>query len=185
MTFIYNQKKLIIIIYKIIPMSSTPPPPSEEETTEEEEEEVTETTEEITFDQQLDLVVYDILRSDEFIDFIANLASTSIASAMQYADDDYYYYHEEEEDITWPTISTATLYVGDGEESEEDEEEIEWNISRYNGSEGQECSVCLIDFEKDDEVIHLACHHTFHQDCIMEWALHKQDCPNCREKIKN
>jgi len=154
-------------------MSSTPPPSEEE------------TTEEITFDQQLDLVVYDILRSDEFIDFIANLASTSITSAMQYADDDYYYYQEEEEDITWPTISTTTLYVGDGAESVEDEEEIEWNISRYNGAEGQECSVCLIDFEKDDEVIHLACHHTFHQDCIMEWALHKQDCPNCREKIKN
>jgi len=151
---------------------STSPPPSEEETEEEE------LIEEVTFDQQLDLVVYDILRSDEFIDFIANLASTSIASAIEYAEEDYYYPDEP------TTISTATWYVGDGAESVE-EEEIEWNISRYNGAEGQECSVCLIDFEKDDEVIHLTCHHTFHQDCIMEWALYKPDCPNCREKIKN
>lgn len=154
-------------------MSSSPPPEEE-------------AAEEVTFDQQLDLVVYDILRSDEFIDFIANLASTSITSAMQYADEDDNYYYPE--DLSWPTIatSTTTWYVGDGVESvEEEEEEIEWNISRYNGAEGQECSVCLIDFEKDDEVIHLTCHHTFHQDCIMEWALHKPDCPNCREKIKN
>ena len=149
--------------------SPSSPPPLEED------------AEEVTFDQQLDLVVYDILRSDDFIDFIANLATTSI---MQYADEDYYY----PEDLSWPTIatSTTTWYVGDGADSvEEEEEEIEWNISRYNGAEGQECSVCLIDFEKDDEVIHLTCNHTFHQDCIMEWALHKPDCPNCREKIKN
>jgi hypothetical protein len=148
-------------------MSSTPPPTEEEDN---------------GFDQRLNEVVYDILQSDEFIDFISSLAMSSIASTIQYADDEDYLYTTSNYDLTWPAMTT--LYIGDGEE-EEAKEEIEWNITRYDGEEDEECSVCLIDFEQGDNVIRLQCKHIFHEQCIMEWSMHKAECPNCREKIKN
>ena len=49
--------------------------------------------------------------------------------------------------------------------------------------ESKECSICLIDFENNDDVVLLNCKHLFHYSCIVEWAHHKKDCPNCREKI--
>ena len=41
------------------------------------------------------------------------------------------------------------------------------------------CLICLVDFEKDEEVIELRCGkgHIFHRECIKSWANRKRTCP--------
>jgi hypothetical protein len=45
-------------------------------------------------------------------------------------------------------------------------------------------SVCLDEFESKSVVKELPCHHAFHSECIDEWLSRKNDCPNCREKVR-
>ena len=47
-----------------------------------------------------------------------------------------------------------------------------------------ECSVCITKFEDEDDVSVTSCGHIFHNGCIVEWGKYKQECPNCRKKIK-
>ncbi|CEM24477.1 unnamed protein product [Vitrella brassicaformis CCMP3155] len=42
------------------------------------------------------------------------------------------------------------------------------------------CSVCLVEFEEDDEVRVLDCKHVFHKLCIDEWFKAHTVCPLCR-----
>ena len=51
------------------------------------------------------------------------------------------------------------------------------------GEKIEECSICLVDFQNEDDVALLNCNHLFHKTCIDEWCARKPDCPNCREKI--
>jgi len=45
-----------------------------------------------------------------------------------------------------------------------------------------ECTVCLVDFAKDDLVVPLKCNidHVFHIECLLNWANHNYTCPICR-----
>ncbi|WOH13407.1 hypothetical protein DCAR_0832917 [Daucus carota subsp. sativus] len=59
--------------------------------------------------------------------------------------------------------------------------------SRYeeNGAEGsgdQECSICLSDFKRGDEIMQLSCQHFFHALCLDKWLLSygHVTCPYCR-----
>ncbi|EGC37867.1 hypothetical protein DICPUDRAFT_29618, partial [Dictyostelium purpureum] len=54
-------------------------------------------------------------------------------------------------------------------------------VTEKNKSRIGNCSICLCDFDIDDEAIKLPCKHYFHYDCITTW-LHKQSatCANCR-----
>lgn len=47
------------------------------------------------------------------------------------------------------------------------------------------CPICQVDFEDKDEVIELKCsqNHIFHEACIKDWLVLKQDCPLCRKEI--
>ncbi|KAL4429059.1 hypothetical protein ABPG74_022145 [Tetrahymena malaccensis] len=46
------------------------------------------------------------------------------------------------------------------------------------------CSICLIEYEKDEIVIVLPkCKHYFHQDCIKLWLQSNSKCPFCRDNI--
>ena len=44
----------------------------------------------------------------------------------------------------------------------------------------KDCSICTVDYEKDDMISITNCNHVFHTDCIKEWAKYKQICPICR-----
>ncbi|CAF1132215.1 unnamed protein product, partial [Didymodactylos carnosus] len=44
------------------------------------------------------------------------------------------------------------------------------------------CSICLEDFQCDDKIRTLLCHHSFHSVCIGKWSNIDQPCPYCRQK---
>lgn len=45
------------------------------------------------------------------------------------------------------------------------------------------CSICLCEFEEDDEVTRLPCKHVFHLEEIREWLKHKGTCPLCLAEV--
>jgi hypothetical protein len=50
------------------------------------------------------------------------------------------------------------------------------------------CEICLDDFSVGDEIAwshNAACHHVFHQDCLLDWLEQgtSNDCPVCRRPI--
>lgn len=44
------------------------------------------------------------------------------------------------------------------------------------------CPICLIEFEREDEVRTTPCKHCFHRECIDEWFRNEFSCPMCRKK---
>jgi len=49
----------------------------------------------------------------------------------------------------------------------------------------EQCSICLMDFSSDDEIIPLPCDekHYFHAQCIQEWLSNNNICPLCKTPI--
>lgn len=45
------------------------------------------------------------------------------------------------------------------------------------------CAICLCDWEEDDDINILKCHHYFHAKCVNELLKKHKDCPICRESI--
>lgn len=43
-----------------------------------------------------------------------------------------------------------------------------------------ECSICLCEFEQDEDVMKLTCLHQFHPGCIKQWLEQHSTCPICR-----
>uniref|UniRef100_G1U984 E3 ubiquitin-protein ligase RNF181 n=1 Tax=Oryctolagus cuniculus TaxID=9986 RepID=G1U984_RABIT len=39
------------------------------------------------------------------------------------------------------------------------------------------CPVCLLEFEEEETVIEMPCHHLFHANCILPWLSRKVSCP--------
>ena len=50
-----------------------------------------------------------------------------------------------------------------------------------------DCSICLINFHSDDEILVFSCDskHYFHSKCGSEWLEIKPECPLCRKNFKN
>lgn len=48
-----------------------------------------------------------------------------------------------------------------------------------------ECSICLSNYEDNDEVTKLGCEHNFHKECIEEWLHVNQTCPLCRTVVND
>ena len=55
-----------------------------------------------------------------------------------------------------------------GEEEEAEEEE------------GDKCTICLSEFEVDEDVRRLPCFHLFHVECVDQWLGQNKRCPICR-----
>jgi hypothetical protein len=49
--------------------------------------------------------------------------------------------------------------------------------------ETERCTVCLVDFESDDEVRQMNCNHIFHTECIDRWLMYNKKCPVCRLEL--
>ena len=58
----------------------------------------------------------------------------------------------------------------------------DWKMSYFPN-----CSICFDIFEEFANIAACACGHTFHHDCIVDWAKHCQDqgqpalCPTCKK----
>lgn len=46
-----------------------------------------------------------------------------------------------------------------------------------------QCTTCMDQFNLNEEVGELACHHIFHPDCIIPWLRNHNTCPICRHEI--
>ncbi|KAI3997732.1 hypothetical protein MKX01_011807 [Papaver californicum] len=44
----------------------------------------------------------------------------------------------------------------------------------------ENCAICLDDYEDDDMVRLLPCHHAFHTECIDKWLVSRPTCTECR-----
>lgn len=70
------------------------------------------------------------------------------------------------------------------EEEEKEVDDIVFNSSKYDETlTVKECSICILDFEINEDVVELTCKHLFHHSCISEWSKRKLECPNCRLPI--
>lgn len=45
------------------------------------------------------------------------------------------------------------------------------------------CPVCLLEFEEEETVIEMPCHHLFHSNCILPWLSKTNSCPLCRHEL--
>ncbi|GER54035.1 RING-H2 zinc finger protein [Striga asiatica] len=52
------------------------------------------------------------------------------------------------------------------------------------GAHGQECSICLLEFDPEAEVNRLSCGHVFHKPCLEKWLrCWRTTCPLCRHPM--
>jgi E3 ubiquitin-protein ligase BIG BROTHER-like protein len=51
------------------------------------------------------------------------------------------------------------------------------------GEEEEQCAVCRIEFEGEDEVTKLPCGHYYHPECVGQWLQQKKICPQCSREI--
>lgn len=58
-----------------------------------------------------------------------------------------------------------------GEEDEDDEE-------------ADKCTICLSEFEQEEDVRRLPCMHLFHVECVDQWLSQNKRCPICRVDIE-
>lgn len=83
--------------------------------------------------------------------------------------DDYEMLLQLDESVTRPTASRA-------------------GVERLAGASGdaflgENCAICLLAFEKSDEVKVLPCTHFFHQECVARWLLERcRCCPLCGDE---
>ena len=58
-----------------------------------------------------------------------------------------------------------------------------FNSNKYKINE--ECSICLSNFENNDNIIILPCLHFFHDECIMDWLKKQTVCPLDKQNLEN
>lgn len=50
--------------------------------------------------------------------------------------------------------------------------------------DSEKCTICLSQFEVDNDVRRLPCMHLFHKDCVDQWLVTNKHCPICRVDIE-
>ena len=46
-----------------------------------------------------------------------------------------------------------------------------------------ECTICLDDYDYDNNVVKLICEHRYHKKCIENWLVEKPVCPLCKYNV--
>lgn len=47
----------------------------------------------------------------------------------------------------------------------------------------KQCSICMTDYARGEELLTLLCFHKFHAECVETWFESQDWCPICRMKI--
>lgn len=50
--------------------------------------------------------------------------------------------------------------------------------------DSEKCTICLSQFEVENDVRRLPCMHLFHMDCVDQWLVTNKHCPICRVDIE-
>ncbi|CAK80610.1 unnamed protein product (macronuclear) [Paramecium tetraurelia] len=53
-------------------------------------------------------------------------------------------------------------------------------IDKQQAYKPQECSICLMDIQLNDQKGLLQCCHVFHKNCLQQWQKRSKVCPVCR-----
>jgi len=72
---------------------------------------------------------------------------------------------------TFPHKFTKREAAAAGEAEEEEEE-------------ADKCTICLSEFEAEEDVRRLPCMHLFHVECVDQWLGQNKRCPICRVDIE-
>jgi len=76
----------------------------------------------------------------------------------------------------------------DGAEAATEAASVEEGVDAGSSCHGdqqqqQSCAICLVEFEKGDEISWSDCEdcaHHYHKTCILKWLLRHNECPSCR-----
>lgn len=82
-------------------------------------------------------------------------------------------------------VFTIIYYIDEGPPRVKtlNKEDLEADIPEVpaDGTEG-ECSICLLQIEKEELLRKLRCLHIFHSECVSEWLTkYSKECPMCRK----
>ena len=59
-------------------------------------------------------------------------------------------------------------------------------ILKYSNESSTNCSICLMDVNKDDHYYEIKCNHIFHRKCLEKWLEeYNYVCPVCRTELGN
>jgi hypothetical protein len=86
------------------------------------------------------------------------------------------------ETVTVPTTPTTTVMGMILVEEESDAEHGGDGEGRARLADAT-CSICLLGYEEGDHIAwsrNPACNHAFHEECIVQWLMKHDECPNCR-----
>jgi len=50
--------------------------------------------------------------------------------------------------------------------------------------EPEVCSICIEEFQQEQDLRRLPCSHRFHQKCVDEWLKISTSCPNCKAELR-
>ncbi|KAJ4711540.1 RING/U-box superfamily protein, partial [Melia azedarach] len=89
--------------------------------------------------------------------------------------------YSEEVDIAWGSRLGRSLQncVPALETAVEDLDKVVYDVGGGCCLRDQ-CPICLVGFEKGEEITRLPCLHDFHEDCIQKWLKKSHLCPFCR-----
>ncbi|XP_065565381.1 E3 ubiquitin-protein ligase ARK2C-like isoform X2 [Artemia franciscana] len=57
-------------------------------------------------------------------------------------------------------------------------------LSAVVSDDTEECTICLFDFEEEQDVRRLPCMHIYHIPCVDRWLASNKRCPICRVDIE-
>ncbi|KAF9605067.1 hypothetical protein IFM89_013737 [Coptis chinensis] len=57
-----------------------------------------------------------------------------------------------------------------------------FQLDRKN-SQREVCSICLEDFQAEQQIMNLPCCHKYHSDCLLPWLTTNSHCPYCRTNV--
>ncbi|KAK4789357.1 hypothetical protein SAY86_020676 [Trapa natans] len=47
----------------------------------------------------------------------------------------------------------------------------------------ESCTICMEEYESDQEILKIGCSHYFHKECIYKWLRMNESCPLCRCEV--
>ncbi|KAL4433527.1 hypothetical protein ABPG74_002924 [Tetrahymena malaccensis] len=62
---------------------------------------------------------------------------------------------------------------------------IKVNYKQKQQSEYKTCSICMCDYEEDEEINILDCMHRYHVECISKWFQSRTTCPVCKRDMSD